>query len=100
MGSVGPISYRAAATEEKLKGMTVDEAFLAAAAAGVGAARCLLVRDGVLSGLPGLGQHALQFGHALGALDNHALQTIEARLFHDDVVADAAVLRVDRHGRL
>ncbi len=37
MGSVGPISYRAAATEEKLKGMTVDEAFLAAAAAGVAA---------------------------------------------------------------
>jgi carbon-monoxide dehydrogenase medium subunit len=35
MGSVGPTTYRAMATERKLKGMPVDDAFFAAAAAGV-----------------------------------------------------------------
>ena len=35
MGSVGPTTFRATATELKLKGMPVDEAFFEAAAAGV-----------------------------------------------------------------
>lgn len=35
MGSVGPTTFRASATEAKLKGMPVDEAFFEAAAAGV-----------------------------------------------------------------
>lgn len=35
MGSVGPVTYRAKGTEEKLTGMTVDEAFFEAMAAGV-----------------------------------------------------------------
>ena len=35
MGSVGPVTYRARATEEKLKGMRFGEEFLAAATAGV-----------------------------------------------------------------
>jgi CO/xanthine dehydrogenase FAD-binding subunit len=35
MGSVGPVTYRARATEEKLTGMRFDEQFIAAAAAGV-----------------------------------------------------------------
>lgn len=35
LGSVGPTTYRAKATEERLTGMPVDDAFIAAAAAGV-----------------------------------------------------------------